>query len=37
MSSSMRGGNKLLNHAGTSGKETSAHYVCLAFEEKGDM
>jgi hypothetical protein len=32
----MRGGNKLLNHEGASGKETCARYVCLAYEEKGD-
>jgi hypothetical protein len=36
MSSSRRGGTKLLNHAGASGKEMRTHYACLAYEEKGD-
>jgi hypothetical protein len=36
MSSSRRGGTKLLNRAGASGKETHAHYTCLTYEAKGD-
>jgi hypothetical protein len=37
MSSSRRGGTKLLNLAGASGKETHTRYACLAYEEKGDV
>jgi hypothetical protein len=36
MSSSRRGGTKLLNRTDASGKETCGHYACLAYEEKGD-
>jgi hypothetical protein len=36
MSSSRRGGTKLLNRVGTSEKETHARYACLTYEAKGD-
>jgi hypothetical protein len=36
ITSCKRGGTKLLNRAGASGKETRARYTCLISEEKGD-
>jgi hypothetical protein len=37
MSSSRRGGTKLINCAGASEEETCACYACLTYEAKGDV